>query len=268
MQHTVFRKRVNFKISLYITILMFSMPLFVYNAFRHADYLGFLQKQVELVSLGEIDSAERNFKLGFRKYGYKKKTLIHYYHFLLEKQKTSPSSKTLVAILQTSDRLKNHFGFSSKNILAETGKIYYHMGASYYAFAEKYLTKVSAGKTIPEIDEILYQIYVNQKRVADAQAIAQKLSKQYPENESYLLKLAKCYIYNGRLMDAQSILEKIVYENDYSKHTEEAGAVLIPLLSERLGLKKKGLFVYEYILNKGKGSLTLLEKNNSLSNAL
>ncbi len=249
MERITVRKKISLQVIIYIILFFIFFPFIIYKIISFSKYSNDLDYNQILLESGKLEGTQKNLKRQFSIYGNKKKILYSYLSLLLKKEERKKSLNNKVEIIRICNYLINHSFFVKKKIYKEIGKSYFNLNENYYYLANQYLRKYlnKVNKIDLNVYEIIYQINLHNNDIKKAQEIALKISKHYPNNDKWSIRIAKCMIHNGEILEAKKILETIVYNKDYSKEIQEAGDVLVNLLYKKLGLKEKSKFVKSYL---------------------
>ncbi len=91
----------------------------------------------------------------------------------------------------------------------EMAKVYYYEGD--YAAALRFLDKIPSKNKTPDIDLLIADIYLTQKKYPEAEAIYNKYLNQLPDKkDAILLKLAEIYSWQKKYDDSLAIYKDLV----------------------------------------------------------
>ena len=254
MERITVRKKVSLQTIIYIILFFISFPFIIYKIISFSKYSNDLNYNAILLKAGKLEDTQKNLERQFSIYGNKKKILYSYLSLLIKKEEKKQSLNNKVEIIRTCNHLINFSFFVKEKVYKEIGKSYFNLNENYYHLANEYLKKYlnKVNKIDFNVYEMIYQISLYKNDIQTAQKIALKISKHHPNNDKWNIRIAKCMIYNGNILEAKKILETIVYNKDYSKEIEEAGDLLVNLLYKKLRLKEKSKFIKSYLFIKSK----------------
>ena len=251
MQHIIFRKKIDKLIILYIFLFLIAFPILMMNVINTIQYHKTLDITETFLQQKHFPAAHKQILQTFEKYGYHKRTMHQYLRYLIQNTQAHQDFLHVQEIIRVGNYLIHHFLFTPKEVYRDLSYGYYALGKDYYPIAESslnaYIQKTISHKVESQAYHTLYMLYFKQEKSLLTKETAEVMCSTYPENQDFKVKLASAHLLNGQVLKAQSLLEELLYQNEYSVITETAAEILIEILEAKLNLPQKSQHIRSYM---------------------
>ncbi|HMA99859.1 MAG TPA: hypothetical protein VKS21_02625 [Spirochaetota bacterium] len=260
MQKIIVRKKINKKSAVYILAFLIIVPVLIMRSFSYYQEKTLVSQTRKLLKQNKNGQALTNINLLFKKFNYNKKNL-KLLSLYLKKKASNRQPILLHKVLKYITIIEENSYWQDAELLRQKGKIYYHLGQDYYPCSIRYLEKYLESNTenYEEDLHLLHRMYFTLKDFKKAKVYIKKLVQLNPDKIDLKISQANTYIAEGKLTQARTILEPVVFNNSYTASLNQP-ALLLAEIYGTLKLNSKKEFLLSYMINKSRTNVTIAKK--------